>query len=410
MKAFNRIFTAVIAVIIIIFIAANLFMISSDNTENDRPYRVEINRIALEIEHNGFDAVDLSQYEYVVNIERFGNDFYDSDSDYIIKKIGGELYRFDYTEEKTQGKVGTIIAVNIILGIMTALILAVMLFIRRKILLPFETLTNVPYELSKGNLTIPLNESKSRFFGRFIWGVDLLRENMEQQKQRELDLQRDKKTLLLSLSHDIKTPLSAIKLYSKALSKGLYSDKEKQLEIAEKIDAKADEIEGYISQIITASREDFLSLSVNISEFYLSELMNKIEEYYNEKLSLIKTDFFVAKYDDCLLKGDLERSVEVLQNIIENAVKYGDGKIIDIDLSQEDGCQLITVKTSGCTLSDTELPHIFESFWRGANADNIKGSGLGLYICRQLMHKMGGEIFAEIKDGYMYVTAVFVKV
>lgn len=410
MKAFNRIFTAVTAVIIIIFIAANLFMISSDNTENGRPYRVEINRIALEIEHNGFDAVDLSQYEYVVNIERFGNDFYDSDSDYIIKKIGGELYRFDYTKEKTQGKVGTIIAVNIILGIMTALILAVMLFIRRKILLPFETLTNVPYELSKGNLTIPLNESKSRFFGRFIWGVDLLRENMEQQKQRELDLQRDKKTLLLSLSHDIKTPLSAIKLYSKALSKGLYSDKEKQLEIAEKIDAKADEIEGYISQIITASREDFLSLSVNISEFYLSELMNKIEEYYNEKLSLIKTDFFVAKYDDCLLKGDLERSVEVLQNIIENAVKYGDGKIIDIDLSQEDGCQLITVKNSGCTLSDTELPHIFESFWRGANADNIKGSGLGLYICRQLMHKMGGEIFAEIKDGYMYVTAVFVKV
>lgn len=410
MKAFNRIFAAVIAVIIIIFIAANLFMISSDNTENGRPYRVEINRIALEIEHNGFDAVDLSQYEYVVNIERFGDDFYDSDSDYIIKKIGGELYRFDYTEEKTQGKVGTIIAVNIILGIMTALILAVMLFIRRKILLPFETLTNVPYELSKGNLTIPLNESKSRFFGRFIWGVDLLRENMEQQKQRELDLQRDKKTLLLSLSHDIKTPLSAIKLYSKALSKGLYSDKEKQLEIAEKIDAKADEIEGYISQIITASREDFLSLSVNISEFYLSELMNKIEEYYNEKLSLIKTDFFVAKYDDCLLKGDLERSVEVLQNIIENAVKYGDGKIIDIDLSQEDGCQLITIKNSGCTLSDAELPHIFESFWRGANADNIKGSGLGLYICRQLMHKMGGEIFAEIKDGYMYVTAVFVKV
>ncbi len=57
---------------------------------------------------------------------------------------------------------------------------------------------------------------------------------MEQQKQRELDLQRDKKMLLLSLSHDIKTPLSAIKLYSKALSKGLYDGREKQIEIAEK--------------------------------------------------------------------------------------------------------------------------------------------------------------------------------
>ena len=59
-----------------------------------------------------------------------------------------------------------------------------------------------------------------------------------QQKQRELDLQKDKKTLLLSLSHDIKTPLSAIKLYSKALSKGLYTDREKQLEIAESIHSK----------------------------------------------------------------------------------------------------------------------------------------------------------------------------
>lgn len=76
-----------------------------------------------------------------------------------------------------------------------------------------------------------VKEDKSRFFGRFIWGVDLLRENMEQQKQRELDLQRDKKMLLLSLSHDIKTPLSAIKLYSKALSKGLYDGERNRLKL-----------------------------------------------------------------------------------------------------------------------------------------------------------------------------------
>ena len=77
------------------------------------------------------------------------------------------------------------------------MLLAVMLYIRAKILKPFEQLSNVPYELSKGNLTAPVKESKSRFFGRFIWGVDMLRENMEQQKERELGLQRDKKMLLL---------------------------------------------------------------------------------------------------------------------------------------------------------------------------------------------------------------------
>ena len=232
---------------------------------------------------------------------------------------------------------------------------------------------------------------------------------MEQQKERELDLQREKKMLLLSLSHDIKTPLSAIKLYSKALSKGLYTSAEKQLEIAESINLKADEIEGYVSQIITASREDFLSLDVKMSEFYLSELVTKIKRYYTEKLSLIKTEFYVDSYKDCLISGDPDRSVEVIQNIIENAIKYGDGKSIDISFSEEDGCILIAVSNSGCSLPETDLPHIFDSFWRGSNAENEKGSGLGLYICRRLMHKMNGDIFAEIKAGFMCVTAVFGK-
>ena len=103
--------------------------------------------------------------------------------------------------------------VNVLLGIMVVMIIGVMLYIRLKILRPFEKLIDIPYELSKGNLTAPVKETKNRFFGRFMWGVDMLRENIEQQKERELSLQRDKKMLLMSLSHDVKTPLSAIKLY-----------------------------------------------------------------------------------------------------------------------------------------------------------------------------------------------------
>lgn len=71
---------------------------------------------------------------------------------------------------------------------------------------------DIPYELARGNLTAPIKENKYRFFGKFTWGINLLRE---------------KKTLILSLSHDIKTPLSAIHLYAKALSKGLYKEHEK---------------------------------------------------------------------------------------------------------------------------------------------------------------------------------------
>ena len=405
MKAFNKIFALAVAVIITVFVTANVVLLK-DST-GGRPYLVEVSRLVNEIE-NG-NAYDISDCKYVTGVSEYAEGFYNSNSDYVIREINGELYRFDYTADGSVDKAETIIVVNVILGIMSAVIISVMIYIRAKILAPFEMFTDIPYELSKGNLTAPVKEAKNRFFGRFVWGVDMLRENMEQQKERELNLQREKKMLLLSLSHDIKTPLSAIKLYSKALSKGLYTDKEKQLEIAENINTKADEIEGYVAEIITASREDFLSLDVTMGEFYLSELVTKIKLYYAEKLSLIKTDFFIGEYGDCLISGDLDRSVEVVQNIMENAVKYGDGKEISISFSEEEGCILIAVKNSGCTLPDTDLPHIFESFWRGANAENLKGSGLGLYICRQLMHKMNGEVFAQIMDGDMCVTAVFGK-
>ena len=409
MKTFNRIFAVVFAAIVLVFVAANAILLTNGD-ESGRPYRVEISRLVAEIEKDSLEITDLANCEYVTGVLRFEDtdNFYNSESDYVIHEINGKLYRFDY-RAKSEENTRAILTVNVILGVMAVIVIGVMAYIRVKILKPFEQLTDVPYELSKGNLTAPVKETKSRFFGRFIWGVDMLRENMEQQKERELGLQRDKKMLLLSLSHDIKTPLSAIKLYSKALSKGLYTSAEKQLEIAESINAKADEIESYVSQIITASREDFLSLEVNIGEFYMSEIITKTKLYYTEKLSLIKTDFSVSEYTDCLISGDPDRSVEVLQNIMENAIKYGDGKNIFISFSEEDGCILVSVSNSGCTLDESDLPHIFDSFWRGANAEKEKGSGLGLYICRQLMHKMNGEIFAEINDGNMCVTAVFCK-
>ena len=406
MKAFNRFFSAVTVAIILLFAVVNMIL-AADKTDGSRQYRVEISRLAREIEANG--SADISECVYVTNIEQYGEKFYSTDSDYVIYEINGELYRFDYNSNGYSNKTYLVEIVNIVLGVIAILFIAVMLYIKHTILVPFERLSSLPYELSKGNLTTPIEEMKPHFFGKFLWGIDVLRENIEQQKQRELEMQKEKKTLLLSLSHDIKTPLSAIKLYSAALSKNLYSDAEKQQKVAESITEKADEIEGYVSQIITASREDFLSLEVDMGEFYLSELIEKITGYYREKLALIKTDFIIGKYKNCLLSGDLSRSVEVMQNIMENALKYGDGRRVELIFPEDDECVQIAVTNGGCMLGKGDLPHIFESFWRGANAENIRGSGLGLYICRQLMRKMNGEIYAEIDGDIITVTTVFTR-
>ena len=406
MKAFNRVFSVVAVAIILLFVVVNMIL-AADKTDGRRQYRVEISRLVHEMETNG--SADISECEYVTNIERYGEKFYSTDSDYIIYEINGELYRFDYNINGGSNKTYFTGIMNAALGVLAILFIAIMLYIKHTILVPFERLSSLPYELSKGNLTTPVKETKNRFLGKFLWGIDILRENIEQQKQQELEMQKEKKMLLLSLSHDIKTPLSAIKLYSAALWKNLYSDVEKQQKVAESITEKADEIDGYISQIITASREDFLSLEVEIGEFYLSELIEKIIGYYREKMTLIKTDFNVGKYKNCLLSGDLSRSVEVLQNIMENALKYGDGRRVELIFPEDDECVQIAVTNGGCMLGKDDLPHIFESFWRGANAENIHGSGLGLYICRQLMRKMNGEIFAEIDGDIITVTTVFAR-
>lgn len=409
MRAWRNIFLTVISLITVSFLAANLLLLRNAPDEG-RPYRVEINRLALQIEQKGFEHLDLSQCEYVFHVEKYGDHFYDSGSDYAIRIINGTQYRFDYSVRNNMTDTRTVVIVNTVMTLMSVFVLGILFYVRTKILRPFDRLTNIPYELSKGNLTSPVKENKNRFFGKFLWGIDLLRENIEQQKQRELKLQKEKKTLLLSLSHDLRTPLSAIKLYAKALSKNLYHNAEKQKTIAEHINEKADEIDDYVSQIITASREDFLSLDVKNEEFYLSDLVQNIVLYYREKLALVKTEFIIGEYKNCLLSGDMDRSIEVLQNIMENALKYGDGVRVELLFPEEENDVLVAVRNSGCTLDKTDLPHIFESFWRGSNTEHISGSGLGLYICRQLMLKMNGEIFAETDDESITVTVVFRRV
>ena len=403
MKSFIKLAVAVIAVIAVIFTGANIILHSENKGDAGRPYRVEAERIAARIENR--EPYSLNDYSYIKNVEIQENGFQGGDSDYLVKEIGGKLYRFDYSYQADNTSV--IKSFNICFGVTAAFVLLLLLFLFIRIIRPFEKISAYPTELAKGNLTAPLKDSKSKYFGKFLWGLDLLREKLESQRSAELALQKQNKTMVLSLSHDIKTPLGVIELYAKALEKGLYKDEQKKKEVAVGITEKCEDIRGYVDGIVKTSSEDFLNLEVNNGEFYLSELIDKIKAFYTDKLSLLKIDFAVDAFSDHILSGDLERSIEVLQNIIENAVKYGDGKRIRIAFSREDDCQLIHIRNSGCTLSKNELPHIFDSFWRGSNTGSNNGSGLGLYICRTLMRKMNGDIFAEIQDEEMIVTTVF---
>ncbi len=404
MKSFNKVIAVALAVIVLVFAVVNVIpRLSKDEAS---VLNVEINRIVREIEESG-KVPDPDKHSTISGVyKQSGNeDFFISDSEYVIRKINGTLYRIEYLEQ-TENK-GEMLYINIALGVFSLFVLIVLFYIRYNIIKPFSEITNLPYELSKSNLTIPLKESKNRFFGKFLWGLDMLREKLEESRKAELELKKEKKTMLLSLSHDIKTPLSAIKLYSKALSSGIYKEPQKQLEVYESINTKADEIEKLVSEIMHSETEDIIAFDIKNGEFYLSEVINSIKAYYSDKLE--NTEFSIAHFSDCIINGDPDRLVEILQNIMENAIKYGDGNSINLSFSDEEDCRIITVRNSGCTLDESELSHIFDSFYRGSNVGSKAGNGLGLYICRQLTRAMGGDIFADIENGFMCVSVVCKK-
>ena len=402
MNRYKRFVWIIFTIEILLLLLFNGYYIVQNKQNDGRMYRVEAERVARELQEKSIEEIDLSQYGTIIKVSEFQVDEV-CNNDYVVEEAAGRLYRIEY--RVTESYKGLFYINGIILTMMT-LTGIVLLYVERKILKPFHDMSNLSYELAKGNLSVPIKEEKSKFFGRFLWGMDMLREKLEDDKEKELALQKDKKTLILSLSHDIKTPLSSIELYARALSENLYDTQEKRDEALCGITRNVKEIKKYVDEIVTASREDFLNLEVNESEFYLSEAIKATQVYYSDKLSVIHTQFVIEECSDCLLKGDKNRLIEVLQNIIENAIKYGDGECIRIFCDEEEDCKLIHIENSGCSLKEEELPDLFDSFYRGSNSHGIKGNGLGLYICKNLMKKMDGDVFAQMSGETFGVTVV----
>ena len=406
MSKFRKFACVFIVLEILMLVFSNIYAVRIYNDTNTNAYKVDISRIVFKLETGeSLDSIDLHDYKTIVSVRIF-NPNENSRYDYTVEEVNGQLYKFEY---RKFGIEKVLIILNVSLTLVIIMTIALFIYLDKKIVSPFKRMNNLTTELAKGNLAVPIKQEKSRYFKQFLWGMDMLREKLEGDRIRELDLLKEKKTLILSLSHDIKTPLAAIDLYTKALKSNLYDSEEGKLTAIEGIEKNIFEIKRYVSEIANASREDFLSLDVQNSEFYLSDILKEIAEYYKDKCEQLHIEFQVEQVNNCILFGDKDRIVEVIQNVMENAVKYGDGRLIGISFEEEENCKLITVSNTGCSIREEELYHLFDSFYRGSNSEKVNGSGLGLYICKELMHKMEGDIFAKIYDDKFCITVVLRK-
>lgn len=429
MKKINLMIIGVLIFYLSVLLTAGIFC-GRQVGERSREYLVEVNRIMRGMEEQGgffmpdlhemeqIDAVSFLEFEDTFLAEgddaaksENAKEFFKSRNGYDIhieplivedKMIG--LVRFDYKNVvDLKRQIWLLEGVIALTGIF---ILIVLIYIRNKIIKPFLVLSDMPYELAKGRLGTEIEENKDRFFGKFVWGISMLKDNLKDSQMKALKLEKEKKLLLLSISHDIKTPLNTIKLYAKALEEGLYDTEEKQVGAARQIEKRSEEIEGFVKEIVKNSSEEILHVEVENAEFYLKDFVEMIKEYFTPKCRLIMTEFWVGDYDNKLLKGSRDSAFEVVENIMENAFKYGDGRRIEITFYEEEYCQLVKIRNTGTPVKSEEMPHLFDSFYRGSNVGDKQGNGLGLYICREIMRKMEGDIFAQREEDGMSFTLV----
>lgn len=397
------------------------YSIRKQEMQRDTQYKVEINRLYSSMSKEGaFDKEYLNSCKWVkgatflscndIKLADKTKAFYETDNNwemevrplYDKEQLVG-FVRFDYERASTDNS-KLFWIVQIVLFFMEGVLLVALFYVKNKVIKPFRQIRDVPTELAKGHFKGIMKEEKNKFLGQFMWGIGQLKDSLDVSKKRTLQLEKEKKTLLLSLSHDIKTPLNTIKLYAKALEDGVYKEDVQKIQAAHQIGEKTVEIGKYVEEIMKHSREEILDIQVCKREFYLKELVEKVLSTYREKCALRLVELHVQEYEDRILDGDIDRAMEVFENIFENAFKYGDGRRIEISFWEEEDCQLIRIFNTGEPVSENDYNHIFESFFRAANSDGQQGNGLGLYICREIMRKMGGSIYAErLQDGMAFV-------
>ena len=156
-----------------IIVLANVLSYYQDHDSDGRLYLVEARRLMQEIEDQNpsIGEISLDQYDTLVGISEFvpGES---CANDYLVEEINGRLYRIEYNAKKDRPSG---LYFNIALFGMMAVMIIVLAYVYHKVLKPFHAMSNLSYELAKGNLSRPVKEEKSKLFGRFLWGMDMLR-------------------------------------------------------------------------------------------------------------------------------------------------------------------------------------------------------------------------------------------
>ncbi|MEJ2293489.1 MAG: PAS domain S-box protein, partial [Candidatus Lokiarchaeota archaeon] len=229
-----------------------------------------------------------------------------------------------------------------------------------------------------------------------------VQQHLEEQNRMLSEINKLKTDLFSRTSHELKTPLISIKGFTELLLKLHYQKLDKEIvSILEEIQKGSKRLEDYINAIVESSKLEQGLLKLNLSEENLSFLVNYCVKQLEGAAELRKQNIKVNIEKEMITKLDKERIYEVLSNLLINAIKYTPvGGQITVNSSIKNGSYILSVKDNGIGLTKEEKSQIFKQFGKieryGQGWDvGIEGTGLGLYICKEIVDLHGGKIWVE---------------
>lgn len=302
--------------------------------------------------------------------------------------------------EKNRNELVTLCVINL------CFLLIVFGYVYGAMLRPFDKLKHFAGKIAQGNFDLPLNYERSNYFGQFTWAFDSMRREITKARACEREAIENNKTVIATLSHDIKTPIASIRAYAEGLEANLCNTPEKREKYLQILMRKCDEVSKLTNDLFLHSLSDLDKLKISSEEFELCEfLKTEVSEIAAER-----QDILLRLPDmEVMVAADKNRLVQIAENLINNARKYAKSNI-EITLSCENGYAKISFRDYGTGIPNEDMPFIFDKFYRGKNCGKEQGSGLGLYIVKYIIEQMGGNILLHNhSDGLESVVSLPVK-
>lgn len=285
-----------------------------------------------------------------------------------------------------------------LIGIKEIISLILLMRLENRIFKPIEKLRQGVDEIAQGNYNIKIEYNKPNDLGLLIASFNEMAQELYESEIIKNEYEENRKTLIANISHDLKTPITAIQGYIEALLDGTASPSENKDKYLQTIYRNTVYINKLIDDLLLFSKLDMQKLDFQYENVKVLDFMDDLMQEYKFDLEERKVQFqYIAQLQqDYYLNLDRKRLHQALNNVIGNAVKYGpeNGLSIQVAMYQQDQFICIAIQDNGPGIPEDKLPYIFDRFYRidTQRTKDIMSTGLGLAIAKELVEAHGGEI------------------